>query len=172
MAKIVPTKLTKYNVYSGFSRLMGVGEEVKLPDFEPISDTVSGSAFLGEFDDPTVGAFGNMKMEIPFRVLDEEALDLMDMLSVKTITLAGDAQCLDVYGNIVFKPTRVVIRGRGGNLKGGSFKDGSGTGTSVSITVLAIMIIVDGVTAVELDKVNPTYKIWGVDQLAHIKANC
>ena len=94
------------------------------------------------------------------------------MLKVKTITLAGVAQCLDVEGNIVFLPTRVVIRGRGGTLKGGSFKAGSGTGTSASVTILAITIVVNGETAVELDKVNPTYKLWGVDQLAYIKANC
>lgn len=170
--KVVPTKLTKYNVYDDFTRLVGIGDEVTLPDFEPLSDTVSGAAFLGEFDDPTVGAFGNMKMDIPFNALTSEALNMLDMLKVKTITLAGVTQCLDVEGNIVFLPTRVVIRGRGGTLKGGSFKAGSGTGTSASVTILAITIVVNGETAVELDKVNPTYKLWGVDQLAYIKANC
>ena len=49
--KVVPTKLTKFNVYDGFTRLVGIGDEVTLPDFEPLSDTVSGAAFLGEFDD-------------------------------------------------------------------------------------------------------------------------
>ena len=44
--KVVPTKLTKFNVYDGFTRLVGIGDEVTLPDFEPLSDTVSGAAFL------------------------------------------------------------------------------------------------------------------------------
>ncbi|MGN0706577.1 MAG: phage major tail tube protein [Faecalibacterium sp.] len=170
--KFIPTKLNRYKVYNGFNQLMGIGDEVTLPEFEPMADTVTGSAFLGEFSDPTVGAFGDMKLELPFNMLDEEALNMMDMLKVKTITIAGDAQGLDMDGNIVFQPCRVIIRGRGGSMKPGSFKNGSSSGTTVSITVLAIMIVIDGTIAVELDKINPTYKLWGVDQLAHFNVNC
>ena len=54
-----------------------MGDEVTLPSFEASSETVSGAGVLGEFDDPTVGYFSNMELEIPFRVLDQEAVRTM-----------------------------------------------------------------------------------------------
>lgn len=63
--KTIPTKINKYNVYNAGNRLLGMGEEVTLPSFEASSETVSGAGVLGEFDDPTVGYFSNMELEIP-----------------------------------------------------------------------------------------------------------
>ena len=31
----IPTKINRYNVYNKGNRLLGVGEEMTLPDFEP-----------------------------------------------------------------------------------------------------------------------------------------
>ena len=76
--KTIPTKINKYNVYNQGNRLLGTGDEVTLPSFEASSETVSGAGVLGEFDDPTVGYFSNMELEIPFRVLDQEAVDMLD----------------------------------------------------------------------------------------------
>ena len=53
----IPTKINRYNVYNKGNRLLGVGEEMALPDFEPSSETVTGAGILGEIDDPTVGYF-------------------------------------------------------------------------------------------------------------------
>ena len=50
----IPTKINRYNVYNKGNRLLGVGEEMTLPDFEPSSETVTGAGILGEIDDPTV----------------------------------------------------------------------------------------------------------------------
>ena len=75
----IPTKINRYNVYNKGNRLLGVGEEMTLPDFEPSSETVTGAGILGEIDDPTVGYFGNQELEIPFRLLDKETADMMDM---------------------------------------------------------------------------------------------
>ena len=78
----IPTKINRYNVYNKGNRLLGVGEEMTLPDFEPSSETVTGAGILGEIDDPTVGYFSNQELEIPFRLLDKETADMMDMLCV------------------------------------------------------------------------------------------
>ena len=66
----IPTKINRYNVYNKGNRLLGVGEEMTLPDFEPSSETVTGAGILGEIDDPTVGYFSNQELEIPFRLLE------------------------------------------------------------------------------------------------------
>ena len=43
----IPTKINRYNVYNKGNRLLGVGEEMTLPDFEPSSETVTGAGILG-----------------------------------------------------------------------------------------------------------------------------
>ncbi|MCQ4720968.1 phage major tail tube protein [Flavonifractor plautii] len=39
---------------------------------------MSGAGILGEIDYPTIGHYGNMQLEIPFRTLDKEATNMMD----------------------------------------------------------------------------------------------
>ena len=56
----IPTKINRYNVYNKGNRLLGVGEEMTLPDFEPSSETVTGAGILGEIDDP-ISAIRNWK---------------------------------------------------------------------------------------------------------------
>ena len=86
----IPTKINRYNVYNKGNRLLGVGEEMALPDFEPSSETVTGAGILGEIDDPTVGYFSNQELEIPFRLLDKETADMMDRPPTPRAILSSD----------------------------------------------------------------------------------
>ena len=43
MSKNIPTKINNYNVYNEGEKLLGVGDELTLPDFEATSETVSGA---------------------------------------------------------------------------------------------------------------------------------
>ena len=107
----IPTKINRYNVYNKGNRLLGVGEEMTLPDFEPSSETVTGAGILGEIDDPTVGYFGNQELEIPFRLLDKETADMMDMTKAVQLEIRGAQQTTNTEGDIEFRPMRVVVRG-------------------------------------------------------------
>lgn len=170
--KDIPTKINKYNVYNSGNRLLGMGDELTLPDFEASSETISGAGILGEIDDPTVGYFGNQEMEIPFRILDNEAVDMMDMTKAQQLEIRGACQSTDAEGNIAFKSIRCVVRGRSKKLAGGKLKNGNPMDTSVTLTVLYILIEVDGATVIELDKLNEVFKINGIDMLAEIKEMC
>ena len=119
MSKNIPTKINNYNVYNEGEKLLGVGDELTLPDFEATSETVSGAGILGEIDDPTIGHFGNMQLEIPFRTLDKEATNMMDQTRAVQLTIRGAAQEIDSAGNIVPKSIRVVVRGRAAKMTGG-----------------------------------------------------
>lgn len=92
MSKNIPTKINNYNVYNAGDKLLGVGDELTLPDFEATSETVSGAGILGEIDDPTIGYFGNMQLEIPFRTLDKEATNMMDQTRAVQLTIRGAAR--------------------------------------------------------------------------------
>ena len=160
----IPTKINRYNVYNKGNRLLGVGEEMTLPDFEPSSETVTGAGILGYFT--------NQELEIPFRLLDKETADMMDMTKAVQLEIRGAQQTTNTEGDIEFRPMRVVVRGRGGKLTTGKVKAGSPMDTAITLTILYILIEVDSKTVVELDKLNEVYKVNGVDVLAKIKEMC
>ena len=170
--KTIPTKINKYNVYNAGNRLLGMGEEVTLPKFESSKETVSGAGVLGEFDDPTVGYFSNMEQEIPFRVLDEEAVDMLDQTKAVQLELRGARQTTDENGDIEFRPMRVVVRGRMAGFDPGKVKAGNGMETSVKLTIIYILIELEDQPMVELGKTTETFKIRGVDVLAKVKEMC
>lgn len=171
-AKTIPTKVNKYNVYNEGDRLLGMGDELPLPDFESSSETVSGAGILGEVDDPTVGYFGNQEVEIPFRVLDQEAVDMLDMTRAIKLTIRGAQQTTNAEGDIDFRQIRVVVRGRAAKFSPGKLKAGSTMDTKITLTLLYILIELDGKSVLELDKLNEVYKVNGVDVLAKIKEMC
>ena len=168
----IPTKINKYNVYNKGNRLLGMGDEMSLPDFEPSSEVVSGAGILGEIDDPTIGYFGNQEMEIPFRVMDQEAVDMMDMTKAVQLEVRGAQQTTNSEGDIEFRPMRVVVRGRGGKFTPGKVKAGSTMDSKITLTVLYILIELDEKPMLELDKLNEVYKVKGVDVLAKVKEMC
>lgn len=170
--KTIPTKINRYNVYKEGNRLLGMGDEMALPDFEASSETVSGAGILGEIDDPTVGHFSNQEIEIPFRVIDQEAVDMLDMTKSVTLTIRGAQQTTNSEGDIEFRPMRVVVRGRSKKFSPGKVKAGSTMETKVTLTVLYILIELEGKPILELDKLNEVYKINGIDVLAKVREMC
>ena len=168
----IPTKLNKYNVYNEGERLLGMGDELALPDFEASSETLSGAGILGEIDDPTVGYFSNQEMDIPFRVLDKEAVDLLDMRKAVKLQIRGAQQTTNSEGDIAFRNVRVVVRGRAKKFSPGKFKAGSPMDTGVTISILYILIELDGSAVLELDKINEVFKINGEDILTKVKEMC
>jgi len=88
----IPSKINSFNVYKDGTKLVGISDEVTLPDFESLTETLSGPGILGEIDDPTVGHFQSMEMEIPFRTMDRDLFILSDDISSVTVTLRGSRQ--------------------------------------------------------------------------------
>lgn len=170
--KNIPTKVNRYNVYNGLQRMFAVGDELSMPDFESISTTLSGAGILGEIDDPVVGSYGNMQMEIPMRIVDEEAASMVDTTKVVELTIRGAAQTLDSEGNIEFKSIRVVVRGRAAKLSLGKLKNGNPMDGGVTLNITYIMMEMDGVELVKLSKLTEQFEIMGVDQMATIKEMC
>ncbi len=168
----IPTKVNRYNLYDDGERLFGNGDELTLPDLEMSSETLAGAGILGEIDDPTMGYFSNLSMEIPFRVLDKEAANMMNMATARTITIRGANQVTDSEGNINYTAIRVVVRGRVAKLSLGKMKAGSPMDSAITLNLTYIMIELDGTRIFELDKLNEVFKINGVDMLKTIKEMC
>lgn len=170
--KTIPTKINRYNVYNRGNRLLGMGDELTLPDFEPSSETVSGAGILGEIDDPTPGYFANQEIEIPFRILDKEATDMLDITKAVQLEIRGAEQTTNSEGDIEFLGVRMVVRGRCKKFAPGKMKAGNPMDTSITLSILYILIELEGEPVLELDKMNEVFKINGNDILAKVKELC
>ena len=145
----IPSKINSFNVYKDGTKLVGISDEVTLPDFQ------------------------SMEIEIPFRQMDKDLFILSDDISSVTVTLRGSIQyTVNDSGATAFKPMRIVVRGKNKGLTGGKAKQGSGTASSIKLEILYILIEIDNVTEIELDKLNFVYKVHGKDLLEKVRKMC
>lgn len=172
MVKNLPSKINDYNVYNEAEKLIGMGPELSLPELEALTETLSGAGISGEIDDPAIGQFSAMSMDITFRLLDREAASMLDMRKAVKLTVRGAQQTLDTEGNTLFRSMRVVVRGKATKIALGTLKRAGTMDSSVSLSVTYLLIEVDGETLLELDKLNQVYKQFGQDMLAEVKEMC
>ena len=166
----IPGVINNFNLYNNGTALVGLTGEISLPDFEGMTETLSGPGILGEIEEVIIGQFGSMELEIPFRILDEDAFKLMSPATSLNLTLRASEQfTVKSTGGIDYKGMRVVVRGRQKKLTGGTVKQGGAMDAAVTVEITYIMIELDGKQRIELDKINNVYKVNGVDLLAKIR---
>ena len=152
---------------------MGLTGEITLPDFEGMTETLSGPGILGELEEVIIGAFGSMELEVPFRILDEDAFKIMSPMETLDLTLrASEQYTVKSTGNLDYKGMRVVVRGRQKKMTAGTVKQGGAMDSSVTVEVAYIMIELDGQKRIELDKLNNVYKVNDKDLLAKVRSQC
>ena len=167
---MLATKINAYNVYNAGTKLVGLSDEVTLPDFESLTETLSGPGFLGEIDEPLLGHFGASELEVPFRTLNEDMFGLLNQGSAVNLTLRMSTQAIQESTMATdFMPSRIVIKGKSKGFTSGKVKQGEGTGSSVKVELIYILIEVNGKKKFELDKLNFVYKVNDVDLLAKVR---
>ena len=167
---MLATKISAYNVYKDGKKLVGISDEVTLPDFEALTEALSGPGILGEIDEPLLGQFGATEIEIPFRTLQTSMFGLLAQGKAVNLTLRMSTQAIEEKSsNLNSIPSRVVIRGMSKGFTGGSVKQGQGTGSSVKTEITYILIEYNKKKSFELDKLNFVYKVNGKDMLAKIR---
>ena len=164
----VPEKINEYNVYFDGEQMIGVVPAVDLPEIGMKSSTVTGAGMLGELDSPTIGQFESMEQEVKFNVLYSSAIDMLSPLKAVNLTFRATQQVYNKNGGYDFKGLRVVEQGRVKKFVPGKLERTESMEATVTLELTYIMIEVDGVTMLEIDKLNQVYKVNGVDMLAGI----
>lgn len=172
MSKNIPEILNDFNVYKDGNVLIGTAAEVTIPDFESMTETISGAGIIGEYDVVNPGHFGAMEVEVPFRILYGDIFQLLDPTQPINLTLRGSLQITEGNGTKTFKGMRVILVGTSKQLTGGTASAGKPMDAAVTLSITYIKIEIDGSDKVELDKPNGIYKVNGVDVLSPIKALC
>lgn len=165
----IPIRIANFNAYSGDNKLVGVTGEVTLPNLEEMTETVSGAGIFGEIDVATPGHFGSLSVEIPFRMLTDQAFALMNH-DGKAVTLRGAAQFLnEKTGATEMKSMKIILKGPGKGLDLGKMGVAQGTETKYTMEVWYMKVIIEDKVYVELDKLNSVYVLNGKNMVSNLK---
>jgi len=168
---LLPDKIYKFNVYDDADKLIGVGEELTLPDLEPLSSTTSGSGIMGEIDVPLVGMFKSIEVEIPFNSLYSDFKNYARVGHSANLTIRAATNTLN---RETFEPVpkgiRIAMRGICKKLSFGKIKSGEATDTKVTMELIYIAVYLDDQEVIVLDKLNDVYRVDGTDAMLDISA--
>lgn len=97
------TKINLFNVYTDGDRQIGIDEEVTMPDFEAMTETLSGPGISGEIEEPIIGLFGSSEVEVPYQTIHDGVFAMLHPGSAVDITLRASTQVKDGSGNTTFE---------------------------------------------------------------------
>lgn len=166
---LIPEIINNFNVYRNGNKLIGVTSEITLPDFEAVTENISGAGILGEVEAVNPGQFSAQEFEVPFRVLYGDLFEVMGD-RITNLTLRGAIQIADGAGEKREVGMRVIVQGCPKKLGSGKVAAGKPMESSITVALSYIKIEIDGSTAVELDKLNNIYVVNGVDLLSEINS--
>nr|DAP18339.1 MAG TPA: tail tube protein [Caudoviricetes sp.] len=171
MEKGYPTTINGFNVYKNGQKLIGVADEVTLPDFSTMTTSITGAGIAGSIDVPIVGFLENMDFQVPFRTLTDDMFAVMDPKEQVNLSLRGSIQVTDTStGTISYLGMRVVVRGYLKSFSPGSIKVADAMNSSVTLSVSYILIEVDGKVKLEHDKFNSKFVVNGVDVMNKVRS--
>ena len=90
MPNVIPEKITKFNVYSDDSRLLGVADG-NFPSLEFITTEIKGSGIAGTIDSPGGGQFGSIVVTLNWRTTTRDFWQL----------LVPGSHTLDMYAELL-----------------------------------------------------------------------
>ena len=167
----VPEVINNFNAYNKGNVLVGVTGSVQLPNFEAITEEISGAGVLGSYDTAIPGFYSSMAQEVPFRILDTDIFAIMNPGELVDLTFrASEQHTVKSTGALDYKGMRVVERGRLKSFSPGKLELGKQMGASVTLELLYILIEIDGKTKLEYDKLNSVFVVNGKDLLEKVRA--
>ena len=167
----IPEVINNFNAYSNGNLLVGVTGSVPLPNFEAITEEISGAGVLGSYETSIPGFYSSMSQQIPFRILDTDIFSLMRPGDPVALTFrASEQHTVKSTGALDYRGMRVVERGRMKSFEPGKLELGKQMEASVTLELLYIMIEIDGKTKLEYDKLNSVFVVDGIDLLEKVRA--
>lgn len=167
----IPEVINSFNAYNNGNVLVGVTGSVQLPNFDAITEEISGAGVLGSYETAIPGFYSSMSQEVPFRILDTDIFSIMNPNELVDLTFrASEQHTVKSTGALDYKSMRIVERGRLKNFTPGKLELGKQMDANVTLELLYILIEVDGQTKLEYDKLNSVFVVNGKDLLEKVRA--
>lgn len=170
---MTPQLINRFNIYRNGTKLIGVSGEVELPEVTNLTDTIEGAGTGGNLEVAAIGLTDKMDIKIPYVTLGEDIFTMMNPNEATDIMLSGAIQGTDnATGKIVYSQVSISVRGTVKTFTPGSVKAGAKMESSVTLALSRYKIVVDGITKLEIDKMNNVYTVNGVDVLKEVRNMC
>lgn len=168
----IPEKTSLFRGYVGEStednNLIGITDEVDLPDFEYLSETISLAGMAGEMDSPALGQLKSATMEIPFSSASKQSLRIAEDDS-KPLILRSAQEVFDSATNQKTMSQRVItIYGMTKKINFGKLKKAGYGNPSITKEITSYKDVIDGEVITHIDKFAPTFIVNGVDLMKGI----
>lgn len=168
MTSKVPEVLTNVRVYSDGATAHGTAN-VKLPNIEAMTETITGAGISGEVEVPVAGHFKAMKLEIEF----------YNMNSVFSGLSVGESCNLQIRGSLqVYEqgkrddvPVKISVLGRVLSSERGTLEPGKKTSPKTTVSCEYYKEELDGQTITEIDPLNFIAILNGKNLLAKVAEN-
>lgn len=171
---VFPEVINNFRVYNDAARVMGTTGEISLAPLQAMTASVSGAGILGEYTTSVAGMFQSMSQEIPFRMIDRDYFNMLNTGEQSKIVLRSSVQQRnrETGGTLSTQAMRFVFRGHPTAANFGTVKIGDLMNASITLELTYLLAEIEGVTVLELDKLNSIYKVNGKDLLADIMKQC
>ena len=167
---LIPTLLTDAAIYKDGIGQLGVGS-IEMPDFEFITESITGLGIAGEVNAPVIGHMKSMTIKIKWNTCNMTATSL----------LAPEAHQLEIYasvqaydagsGTYVHQPVKAVIKAPPKKVGIGKMEAGKKMEPETELEVYYLKLWQNGFEMAEVDKFNYIFSVFGKDYLANVRAN-
>ena len=160
----IPEVLENFKIYQeGQPKLLGTAN-VKLPEINYMTETVSGSGIRGEYEAPVHGSTSPMEFSMDFRAITQEVIELTNQ-SASKFECEGKMQVSDTstYG-VVSQSLKVTLRGRNKKAGLGTMQVGKSMESGYAWSCLYIKVEIEGKEVLLIDVLNGVHRVNGVDQ--------
>lgn len=165
--------VNRYNVYKGGTELIGVAGEQDLPEINFLTDSIEGAGVSGTMDIPVVGLVEDMESTITFATLCTSLFSVMDPTEPVDIVVKGILQGMDAGTGVAgFQSISIYERGLVKKFTPGSMKSGGKMDAKVTLGLSYYKIVLDGVTMLEIDRLNGRFIVNGKDVLEQVRDMC
>jgi hypothetical protein len=167
----IPEVINNFNAYNNGNVLIGMSGSITLPNFDAITEEISGAGILGTYETSIPGMFGSMVQEVPFRTLDQDIFSLMNPNELVDLTFrASEQSTVKATGALNYNSMRIVERGRFKGFDPGNLELGKQMNSKLKMETFYILIEIDGKTKLEYDKLNSVFVVNGKDLLEKVRA--
>jgi P2 family phage contractile tail tube protein len=169
----IPEVINDFNVYNNGNKFIGISGSHTLPNFDAVTETMSGAGVLGEYETGVVGNYSSMEQELAFRTLENDMFNLMDPTQPVDITFRASQQStVKSSGALDYVSMRIVERGRFKSFEPGKIERGKQMEAKLKFELFYILIEIDGNTVIEYDKLNSVFTVNGKDLLEKVRSQC
>lgn len=166
---LLPTQILDFTIYKettdAGNKIIGAGQELTLPEI--VNKTYTYETSGGDIDLPSMRT-ENMEQEIPYYMLDTDAMSILKLTGVGTIIIRGSYQKLNGATHELSQGgIKVTEKGFFKSANFGKLKSAESMDAKIKLTLTYLKVEDQDITTplLELDKLNSVYKINGVDML-------